>query len=439
MIQRRRFPKIFFGWWTVLAGGIIALWGHGYHAYGFSALFKPISSELGFSRMVTSVAASIGRLEGGIESPLTGWITDKYGPRWIILAGIFIISLSLILMNFIDSLWTFYLVWGVMLGTGCNIALTLPVDVAISNWFVKKRGLALSIKWVFSGLSGVLVMPLIAWLMPTQGWRITCVFGGVVMALVGLPLIWFFVKQRRPEYYGLLPDGATVGEELVDTEQLIDRGVEYAAEVEEVEFTARQALRTPAYWLLIVVQAIHGLVAPVMSIHCIPFLTDRGIDPLAAAGMMAIMLSASIPARFVGGLIADRVKIGQLRFIMGGVYFLQAVGITVFLLNQTTAMIYVWFILYGIGQGASLTINNLMRARYFGRKALGSIRGTSMMFMTPVGVIAPIYAGWIYDTTGSYMSAFTLFAGLLAFSAVLFPLIRPPKPPAQITDVRQIV
>jgi len=439
LIRRRRFPKIFFGWWTVLAGGIIALWGHGFHAYGISALFKPISSELGFSRAATSIAASIGRLEGGFESPLTGWITDKYGPRWIILSGVFIISLSLILMNFIDSLWTFYLVWGVMLGTGCNIALTLPVDVAISNWFVKKRGLALSIKWVFSGLSGVLVMPLIAWLITTQGWRITCVFGGVVMALVGLPLIWFFVKQRRPEYYGLLPDGATVGEELVDTKQMIDRGVEYAAEVEEVEFTARQALRTPAYWLLIVVQAIHGLVAPVMSIHCIPFLTDRGIDPLAAAGMMAIMLSASIPARFVGGLIADRVKIGHLRFIMGGVYFLQAVGITVFLLNQTTAMIYVWFILYGIGQGASITINNLMRARYFGRKALGSIRGTSMMFMTPVGVIAPIYAGWIYDTTGSYMSAFTLFAGLLAVSAALFPFIRPPKPPAQITDVRQIV
>jgi len=439
LIQRRRFSKIFFGWWTVLAGGIIALWGHGFHAYGISALFKPISSELGFSRAATSIAASIGRLEGGFESPLTGWITDKYGPRWIILSGVFIISVSLILMNFIDSLWTFYLVWGVMLGTGCNIALTLPVDVAISNWFVKKRGLALSIKWVFSGLSGVLVMPLIAWLITTQGWRITCVFGGVVMALVGLPLIWFFVKQRRPEYYGLLPDGATVGEELVDTKQMIDRGVEYAAEVEEVEFTARQALRTPAYWLLIVVQAIHGLVAPVMSIHCIPFLTDRGIDPLAAAGMMAIMLSASIPARFVGGLIADRVKIGHLRFIMGGVYFLQAVGITVFLLNQTTAMIYVWFILYGIGQGASITINNLMRARYFGRKALGSIRGTSMMFMTPVGVIAPIYAGWIYDTTGSYMSAFTLFAGLLAVSAALFPFIRPPKPPAQITDVRQIV
>ncbi|MDO8688231.1 MAG: hypothetical protein Q7K41_06565, partial [Dehalococcoidales bacterium] len=77
MIKRRSFPKVFFGWWTVLGSGILALWGYGYHAYGFSALFKPISQELGFSRATTSVAASIGRFEGGIESPITGWITDR--------------------------------------------------------------------------------------------------------------------------------------------------------------------------------------------------------------------------------------------------------------------------------------------------------------------------------------------------------------------------
>ncbi|UCH43165.1 MAG: MFS transporter [Dehalococcoidales bacterium] len=439
MIKRRRFPKIFFGWWTVLACGVVALIGHGYNAYGISALFKPISTELDFNRTVTSVASSIGRLEGGFEAPLTGWITDKYGPRWIIIFGICLISTSLILMNWINTLWQYYLVWGIMLGTGCNIALTLPGDVAISNWFVRKRGLALSIKWVFSGLSGVLVLPLIALMIKYQDWRTACVAGGIAMAVIGLPLTLLFVKQRRPEYYGMLPDGATVEEETVDTEQMIDQGAEYAAEFGEIEFTARQAMRTPAYWLMILVQAIHGLVAPVMSIHCIPFLTDRGIDPLVAAGMMAIMLTASIPARFVGGFIADRISTGNLRFLMGVVYFLQAIGITIFLLNQTVAMIYVWFILYGIGHGASLTINNLMRARYFGRKALGSIRGSSMMFMTPVGVVAPIYAGWVYDTTGNYLNAFILFAGLLALSAAIFPFVKPPKPPAKVTDIRQIL
>ena len=439
MIKRRRFPKIFPGWWIVLTGGVLALWGHGYHAYGFSALFKPIASELGFSRAVTSVAASIGRLEGGFEAPVTGWITDRYGPRWIVLLGVFIIGLSLILMNFIDSLWAFYVVWGVMLGTGCNIALSIPVHTAIANWFVKKRGKALSIQNVMSGLSGVLVMPLIAWLIISQGWRTTCVIGGVVMWLVGLPLVWFFLKQRRPEYYGLLPDGATTEEEAIDTEQMIDRGVEYAAEVEEVEFTARQATRTLPFWLLIAAHSVHSLAMPAMSIHCIPFLTDRGIDPLVAAGMMAIYIGASIPARFVGGFIADRIKKQHLRFIKGGAYLLQAVGFAAFLLNQTTAMIYVWFILYGIGQGVAMPVTGLMRARYFGRKAFGSIQGFSMMLITPVGIAAPVYVGWMYDTTGSYIAAFNLLAILIAVSGVIAFFILPPKPPAKVTDIRQIV
>jgi len=437
--KRTHFPKIFPGWWTVLTGGILALWAYGYQAYGISALFKPISSELGFSRATTSVASSIGRFEGGFEAPVTGWVTDRYGPRWVVLIGIFLISLGLVLMYFINSLWSFYVVWGVLVGTGANIALSLPLDTTISNWFVKRRGLALSIKVMFSGLSGVAVMPLIAWLITVQGWRIACLFGGVVMAVVGLPLVWFFLKPHRPEYYGLLPDGASVKEEADETRQMVNLGVKYAAEVQEVEFTLRQAMRTPAYWLLISVAAINGLVSPVMSIHTIPFLTDRGIDPLKAAGMMSIYIGVSIPFRFVGGFVADRVKGGYLPFLLSAGYVLQAVGIGVFLLHQTMPMIYVWFVLYGIGMGIATIVPSLMRARYFGRKAFGSIGGTSSMFLAPVGVVAPIYAGWVYDTTGSYLTAFTLFAVLLAVSASILPFIRPPKPPPKLTDVRQIL
>ena len=442
MIQRRKLPRIFSGWWTVLTGGILSLWGHGYQAYGFSALFKPLASELGFSRAAASVPASIGRLEGGFEAPLTGWITDRFGPRWIVILGVFLIGLSLILMNYINSLWAFYIVWGVILGTGVNIALTLPLQVAIANWFVKKRGLASSIQVVFSGLSGVLVLPLIAWLIITQGWRMTCLIGGVVMLVVGLPLAWFFIKQRRPEYYGLLPDGASVEEETArstEADQMIGRGVEYAAEVEEVEFTLRQAMRTPAYWLLIASNSLHSLSMPAINIHSIPFLTDIGIDPIKAAGMLALMVSASIPARLLGGFLADRVKKQHLRFVVGGAYLLQAVGFAVFLLNQTTAMIYIWFILYGIGMGAGFALMMPMRARYFGRKALGSIGGISRVFMVPTGVAAPIYLGWVYDTTGSYINAFILVAVLLAASGVLAAFILPPKPPAQITNVRRIM
>ena len=110
----------------------------------------------------------------------------------------------------------------------------------------------------------------------------------------------------------------------------------------------------------------------------------------------------------------------------------------IFLLNQTLATIYIWFILYGIGMGLGNTVNLLMRARYFGRKAFGSIAGVSRMIMTPIGIVAPIYVGWVYDTSGSYIPAFTLFAALLTLFTVLLSFARPPKPPARVTDIRRI-
>ncbi len=425
-----------------MAGGLLALWGHGFYSVGIAALFKPIALELGFSRAATSVAASIGRFEGGLEAPLVGWFTDKFGPRRVVLLGVCVMSLGLILMNFINSLWEYYIVWGLIIGTGLNIALTLPWDTAISNWFVKKRGLALSIRSAFAGLSGVLIVPLIAWLITLQGWRMTCVTGGVVMAALGIPIAWFFLRRHRPEYYGLLPDGARAKEDPAGQAvagQMIDRGVRYAAEVQEVEFTLRQALRTPAYWLLIVVNSVHSLVMQAVNIHGLPFLTDMGIDSVRAAGIMAIMFLSSVIARPVVGYLADRMGRNQLRFLLGGAYLLEAIGLAVFLLNQTLSMIYVWLIVYGFGYGAGLTLTTIPRARYFGRKAFGSIQGTSTMLMAPAAIVAPVYAGWMYDTTGSYIRVFAVFAVLLAFAALISPFARPPKPPAHITGVREIM
>jgi len=320
---------------------------------------------------VTSVVVSIGSSVQGLESPLTGWLVDKFGPRALITIGMFVAGLGLILMNFVNSLWSFYAVWGVILGTGINMGLEIPINKAITSWFVKKRGIALSVRWLITGFAG-LVLLLVAWLISTQGWRMTCVIGGLGIWLVGLPLARLFVKPQRPEYYGLLPDGATdeatPGE---DVSQMIDKGVNYAAKLHEVEFTLRQALRTHAYWLLISAMSVRMVGFAAILTHSVPFLTDMGIEPVKAASLLGIIILSSTPSRLIGGFLMDRTRIQHLRFLMAGAFLIQTAGITAFLLNQTTPMAYVFLALFWVGVGLSLPLDAGIRARYFGRKAFG--------------------------------------------------------------------
>ena len=427
MLRPSSLRNVFPGWWLVLTGGVLALWGHGYHAYGFSALFKPIAEDLGLSRTATSIPASLGRLQGGYMSPLAGWLADKFGPRWLMLIGVLLMSGGLALMSLVQSFWAFLLVWGVMLAIGIDLALLVPLQVAIGNWFIKKRGRAGGTQAVFSGLSGVLVLPLIAWLITDVGWRTTCLIGGIVMLIIGIPLVWFFVRPQRPEYYGMLPDGAsTSGNE---DEDMTAKGLRYAAEVKEFDFTFRQAIKTRTFWFLVVATSCHILAMPSINLHGVPFLTDIGFDPLHASRILALMVGVSIPARLAGGFLIDRVNKEHMRFVMAGAYLLQALGFCLFLFNQTEAMIYAWFVIYGLGMGIGFSLMLPLRVRYFGRKSIGSIMGIGQTLSLPVGILAPIWVGWMYDTTGSYTFAFTIVAALLAFSGVLASFILPPKPP----------
>ncbi len=425
LIKRRKFPRIYVGWGIVATGSFLNFWGIGYNIFGLSAIFKPISAELGLTRTVTSAVASISRFGGGIEAPITGWLTDKIGPKKVILFGVSIFGLGLILMNYVNSLWAFYLVWGFLMGLGLNTSSGIPMNVAITNWFVKKRGLALGVRYM---ISGAFALPIIVWLIETQGWRIACVVGGLVMLAVGLILTKLFVKDHRPEYYGMLPDGAQLDENSRnDKDQAVETGEKYAAEVGEVEFTFRQALKTPTYWLLILSQVGPNLTQTALLVHFIPLLTDMGISTAKAATIITVTALANPVARFLGGILLDRIGKNNLRFLVGGSFLLQAGGISLFIISQTEAMVYPFFILYYITISLYMIAQPVIAGRYFGRKAIGAVRGSSMTVSMPVAILAPVYLGWVYDTTGSYTSAFTVLASALAISALFMFLAKPPK------------
>ena len=435
MIQKPR-HRIFFGWWTVLATSLLTGIAYGFYQFGISVIFKPLSTELGLNRAETSAAASLARLEGGFEAPLNGWLVDKFGTKWVIFTGVFLFGLGLILISFVQEQWQYYVVWGFIIATGINTGITLPIDKTLINWFVKKRGLAMGIKNAFIGGGGMVVLPVVTWITINYGWRTVCTTWGVLV-FTSLLLVVFLIKPKRPEYYGLLPDGAKV-DVSANTDatelNLVDKGIKYASEAQEAEFTLRQAIKTRAYWMLLVAIACLGMIQGTVTLHMIPFLTDTGIDPVAAAGMMSIMVFFTIPSRFFAGWIIDYVKKEHLQYLLAACFALVAAGIGAFLIKPCTATIYIFLISFGIGSSAPTSVNLLMRGRFFGRKAYGSIAGFHSLVTMPFGIAAPIYAGWIYDTTGSYTTAFTTFALLATFAALVSSFIRAPKPPKQVSD-----
>jgi len=415
LLQKLKFPRIYYGWWIVLTSGIVAMLGLGFGYYGFSILFKPLSEELGMGRAVTSIAISLQWLIMGFVGPLGGSASDRFGSKWVIFFGVIWMTVTVWLMYFINSVPTFLVIWGIFC-VGYSLCVTIPADKAIVSWFATKTGIALSGKFGLTSCAGILVLPVMAWLIQNYGWRLGCVAMGFLIAIISIPLVLFVMKPHRP---GMRDDWFFEGKNNAGKETRKPR-------FEERNFTAKQALRSSTFWLITAVNCVFTLTSSILTVHAVPFLTDRGIHPIEAAGMLAIIITATVPSRLGMGFLVDRLKNEHIKYIMIGGYIIQAIGILIFILFQNQVSIYIWFVLSGLGQGASVGVQFPMIARYWGRTAYGSIDGFRIAFTTPIALLGPVYVGWIYDSTGSYSSIFLQFAVLLVISTAIAFFINPP-------------
>jgi MFS family permease len=417
-----RLKGVYFGWYTVLAGAIISCWGYGSWYYGMSALFKPLIAEYGWTRAQLSAAFSMRSIEGGLEGPFGGMLIDKYGPRKITIISTIIASLGLLLVLFVRDIWQFVIVWGFVVSLGYNLGLYDTVNAAVAKWFVRKRGRAISLVTIGGGLGAPVVVPVMTWIIINHGWRLALIFVAVSTLAVCLPLAWFWMRDHPPEHYGLLPDGDTV----IRTEGAEGRHVSHY--FEEYEFTPKQALRTRSFWMMLIAFALSGGITAAVTMHQMPYLMDIGIDPLAAAGVLGLMATMSLPGRVVFAWVGDRW--GERTALILG-YAFKTVGVLIWTIATDISMIMLFVILYGIGYGGTIPVSSSLRASYFGRKAYATITGYNTFFTAMTNIAYPIFAGWSYDVSGSYTGAFTIIAGAQALAIVFMYLAKKPKPPME--------
>lgn len=393
-------PKVFYGWWVTLTGSLGSFLGIvTVVVFSFGIFSKAIGREFHAGRAQVSLAFTILSLTSACCFPVTGRLVDKYGPRKVLLTATTI--LGLILMSsvfFTRALWQLYAVFFTM-GLVSSGSGTMPYADAVSHWFDKRRGLALSVLMLGMGL-GAVVMPAIAQqLVQRWGWRLSYCAFGLAMLLIPVPAIAAFMKDK-PQSMGLLPDGET------------DARARMQTAVGEEGPTVSEAARTSAFWIMLVAFFLMTASVHACFLHLPAILTDRG-SALQTAALASSLLGVGVfIGRVSSGYLMDQFFAPR---VAAALFFAVAIGIAFLTMGHGIQSAFVGAFLVGLGTGAEVDIIAYLISRYFGLRSYGSISGWIWAIYGVSGGLGAYLMGLGFDKTGSYvvpLSGFCLAAAL---------------------------
>ena len=398
-------------WWLVIAGCITHAVSTGFTYFGMSAFFPAIEREFGWSRTAISGAFSLARIESGILGPVEGYVIDRVGARRIMFVGITLCAIGFLSLSLVHSLPMLYVVIVLGIVLGSSIGYYLPISVLVAKAFRERRSLAFGIFRMGPGLSGPLV-PFVGWMIAWWGWRIAAVISGGILLVVGLPLAYLISRISEAEE----------SQEQLAPERTFQEG-KLARRSSDPQFTLSEALHTPAFWTFSIAMALRHMVTEGVSVHFVILLVDRGWTMAAASGLLGLSAFIGVPTRIGMGWLGDLAD--KRRLVMG---LLVALSVSVFLMGYT-AQSFVFttcMIIYSLAYGGLASLQEPIRADYFGTKAFATIQGMSRAVTTAGTFMGPLLAGFLYDLTKSYTIAFAIFAAVSLLATVFMFLAKPP-------------
>jgi MFS family permease len=386
------FDLRYYGWRVVLAACLGVMAGFGsLFVYTFSVFVKPLAAEFGWSREAISSGFAIAAVTLGLCSPLLGRWIDRLGPRRIILIcmtlyGCAIASLSLLR----SGLWQFYVTCFVLGAVG-NGAAHLAYSRSISTWFQRRLGMALAFVMVGAGL-GAMILPIVAQsIISRSGWRVAYAALGGLALLLGLPLSWRYIRERR-----------VIGR---DPAAVVHSGT-----------TWPQGLRSFAFWIITTILFVSSISMNGAITHLSALLTDRGLTAGSAALCASILGGSSLLGRIVVGWLLDRFFGPRVAFVIN---LITALGIFLLARANSFPAGCLAAALIGIGAGGEAAITPYLLTRYFGLRSFSTLYGLTWTFYAAAGAIGPVILGHAFDATGSYSSLLVLLAAALGLAAAM--------------------
>jgi MFS family permease len=415
----------FYGWYIVGVGILVNIAGTFAFSSTLSIFLKPITEELGVSRGAFSLIRTFEIGVAALIVPLLGPWIDRHGGRGVIVLGALMEGAGLLLSGLVQNFWQFVLVRCSLVIAGEALLGSLVINVTIAQWFVRKRGRAMGIANLGTGVAKLLIPLCAASLFVLVGWRSTwAIFGIITPLLVVAPALIFM--HRRPEDMGLFPDGepplqAPEKSPVTNPGRSSAQGHSLPG---EISWSRLQVVRLPTFWLLIVTFGIANVGIAGLNLHIFSYVTDIGYSPLIAASFMSTIALTQLGSTLLWGMLADRFDVSRVSCVQ---FLIQGVGLVVALASADIVLVYAGFFLYGTGLAGSFVLREVIWANFFGRVSLGRVRGLSLFFSHIFAASGAPFFGFLYDRTGSYNLSFTLFSCALFTSSILILLAKPPR------------
>jgi MFS family permease len=361
--------------------------------YSFGVFFKPMITELGWTRAATSGAYSLTFLVSGFLGILAGRLSDRLGPRLIITVCGMLIVTGYLLMSQVSLIWQIYLFYGVIIGVGLG-GVYVPSVSTVARWFVKRRGLMTGIVIAGIGAGTMIVSPAASWLIANYGWRISYIIIGITVLVLMISAGQFL--RRDPAMMGVKPYGGDVADQRDLNSET--RG-----------FSLRKALRSKQFWMLCLMFPTFEFCVNTIMVHIVPHATDLAISAANAANILAVIGMFSIAGRITMGITGDRIGNRQAFAICG---VMMSVALIWLLFSQEPWMFYLFATIFGFAYGGYGPLISLVVADLFGLSSLGVILGVVTFSITIGAAVGPTLAGKIFDITGSYQTAFLVCIAL---------------------------
>ena len=409
--------NIFYGWWIVTISFVVNSLSTGFYWIGFSVFFLPISRDLEIGRAATSLPFTLRGVVGIFQSPLTGLLVDRMGPAKVLFVGAIVGGLGFLLLSRVNTYALFLIVFLCVVSPGMT-SFDGPTAAATGGWFARKRGLAMALASMGAAFGGVAVTPLLALGTDTFGWRASAFVAGIAIWMIALPLATRL--YRSPEARGLRPDGAPL------MRGTASEGRRPAPEPTSPEFSFREALHTPTYWVLALSCGLRAIVFLAVGVHLVAIMTWKGLDEATAGLLIGVYSLAWMGASPVMGWAGDRwskTRIAAMPALLGTLAMVLLVLLERVEVWQMALLLALW-----ASNEGTWPLNFAILADQFGRRHYGTNRGGVLMVINLMSFGAPLYAGWVFDETGSYEWVVLPAGVLLGVAGLLnwfMPQVRP--------------